>query len=296
MARSWATSMAMLALGCGDGAPSDPALGALLRVDGATFYAGRMPAEDGGPRVVAAEVSSNQVTPGVRDRPLDATLGAAATSALVGLRGDEGYWVVRAGLADVEAPGLPTLHASLDFSSALEPGEQSLRIQAGDPSGRFGPPLPILLQVVPPDLPEGTLVVALSWDTEADLDLHVVLPDQTEIFARDISSLPAPKPGRPVDPDAWKAGGVLDIDSNAECVIDGRRRENVVWTVPPPSGRYLVRVDTFSLCDAFAARWDVTAVLDGRVLGHARGASGPIDAQGAHDRGAGALALTLEVP
>ena len=34
----------------------------------------------------------------------------------------------------------------------------------------------------------------------------------------------------PADPNAFKSGGILDFDSNANCVIDGRRAENVFWT------------------------------------------------------------------
>ena len=83
-----------------------------------------------------------------------------------------------------------------------------------------------------------TLLVSLRWDTEADLDLHVVIPNGTVRSDDDrIWSKPRRPPGQMVDAGAYKSGGILDFDSNANCVIDGRRQENVSWTVAPPSGR-----------------------------------------------------------
>lgn len=280
---------------CG-GAPSDPGTSALLHVTGGTFYAEAMPPAGRGPAVESVDLPTNSVAPGVRDRPLGGALGETATSALVGLVGDSGYWVLPAGIPDVATPGFPTFHTEMEFSSGLSPGEHTLRIQAADAAGAFGAPELRSLEATAVDVPPGMLVFRLSWDTEADLDLHVVTPDGVEVFARNIDSVEPPPPGRPVDPAAWQSGGILDIDSNAECVIDGRRQENVVWTTPPPSGGYVVRVDTFSLCNAPAARWDVFVFAGGRLLAHARGDSGPYDAQGSHDRGAGVLALTVDVP
>jgi hypothetical protein len=137
-------------------------------------------------------------------------------------------------------------------------------------------------------------VVSLRWDTESDLDLHVVDPAGEEVWARNPNSY-TPTPGTPPDPDGPAKGGMLDFDSNAACVIDGRRAENVAWHAEPSPGRYLVRVDAASLCGAPAARWEVEAILDGRSLGRAEGISTDADTRGPHDRGAGALALELDV-
>jgi len=95
----------------------------------------------------------------------------------------------------------------------------------------MGPPAVVpLIASGPPGPPAGALVVSLEWDTEADLDLHVVTPDGVEIWAGNINSYQAPPPGTPVDPAAWQAGGILDLDSNAGCVIDGRQ---IWWDVRP---------------------------------------------------------------
>jgi uncharacterized protein YfaP (DUF2135 family) len=114
----------------------------------------------------------------------------------------------------------------------------------------------------------------------ADLDLHVVDPAGVEIWAKHISD----------------SGGVLDFDSNSNCVIDGRRQEDVVWMAPPPPGHYLVRVDTYSLCSETFANWTVGVTLDGAVIAAAEGVGRDSDASlYAHEQGAGVLATQFDV-
>jgi hypothetical protein len=296
MRRLVAATTVACAVACGEQAPSDPGLSALLRIDGAQFYPGPMEAESGGPEVVSLNLPSFEIQPGERDHRVTGALEPVATSAIIALAHDTGYWVVTAKAPDVASPDYPTFDAMMEFSSRLAPGDYQLRVQASDDQGRLGKARTQTLNARPAGTPSGTLVVQLSWDTDADLDLHVLTPEGVEIFVRNPNSTQPPPPGKPVDPDAWTMGGILDLDSNAECVSDGRRRENVFWTVPPPKGSYAVRVDTFSLCSAPAARWRVAVVLDGRTIARAEGASGPTDAEGPHDRGAGVLALTFDVP
>jgi hypothetical protein len=140
------------------------------------------------------------------------------------------------------------------------------------------------------------LVISLHWDREADLDLHVVDPNGVEIYKRNINSYELPPPGEPVDPTAWQQGAMLDFDSNAACVMDGRRRENVIWKNEPPAGHYVVRVDTFSLCEEAFANWSVDVFKNGASRASASGQGGPADEMTAHDRGAGVLALEFDWP
>jgi len=107
----------------------------------------------------------------------------------------------------------------------------------------------------------------------------------------------APPLGQEPPPDAVALGyGLLDFDSNANCVIDGRRQENVIWRDPPAAGRYLVRVDTFSMCGQPAARWTVEATRDGAVVSRATGVGTDADTRFSHQAGAGVLALEIDVP
>ncbi len=195
------------------------------------------------------------------------------------------------------APTTPTFQLVFGLSAALAPGPQEIEVRAVDGAGRFGPPSASSLEVVNADRPSGRFVVSLSWDDQADLDLHVVLPSGLEIFKRNPTEYqPPPISAGPVPPGTPTDGGVLDRDSNAHCVLDGRRAENVTWDEPPPSGHYIVRVDTFSLCGAVNASWRLEALLDGVRIGSASGVSTDYDVRFEHNRGGGVLALELDVP
>ena len=146
--------------------------------------------------------------------------GAAATSATLALSGDAGYWVVPAGVPDVSAPELPTFRAFAAFSASLAVGDYTLEVRAVDAGGRFGAPKRqtlTALPIAPSRAVSGALTVTLTWDTDADLDLHVVDPANHEIYHG------APSSQDPFSATAMPsaASDVLDIDSNADCVIDG---------------------------------------------------------------------------
>jgi hypothetical protein len=283
----------LLLCACG-GLSEDPGLRDALRVAGAQFVEGPLPPAGAGPEIVQASLSRPRVPRGDTELQLFGSLDLATTSVAVGLEGDVGYWLVRAGLADPTVPGVLTLSGALSISPDAPLGAATVQLEAIT-AGVVGPRLALPLEIVERDLPKGVLVISLRWDTASDLDLHVIDAHGVEIWARHPNSW-TPAPGTPSAPDAWKTGGRLDADSNAQCVIDGRAAENVSWSVAPPAGHYLVRVDTPSLCQASAARWTVDAVLDGASLGQATGVSTPASTRGAHDRGAGVTALELEVP
>jgi hypothetical protein len=117
-----------------------------------------------------------------------------------------------------------------------------------------------------------------------------------EIWAHNINSYQMPPPGTSADASTWQQGGILDFDSNAGCVIDGRRNENVVWEAAPPPGTYLVRVDTASLCGTPAARWVVEAIGNGVEIAASQGESVTGDARFSKGPGSGVQALTFDVP
>lgn len=275
---------------------TDEGRDALLQVSGAQFFRETLPADATGPKVRSLTLSPI-VRPGSSDRKCSGELEGPSTAVAIALEGDVGYWIVPAGLPDIAAPGLPTFGVSVAFASNLPNGTRNVVARAVDAQGHFGPATTRPVTVAGAGLPPGRLVVNLSWGNAADLDLHVVDPRGVEIWKRNINSYEPPGPGQPPEkPNTPHDGGILDFDSNAQCVPDGRRAENVVWTDPPPSGHYLVRVDTVSLCGEVAAGWRVEAVLDGRTLGSARGTGTENDTRFPHDRGAGVLALEFDVP
>jgi hypothetical protein len=271
--------LALLVAGCG-AAPADSGVTAWLRVAGAQFQPGAISDAAGGPAVAGVLADQTFIVRGSTGNALAGTLDAGATAAILALDGDSGYWIAVAGVPDVTAPDQPTLHADYDLSPLSPLGARDLTVRAVDDAGRAGAPTAAHLVVVDAVPPTGALVVTLTWDTEADLDLHVVDPGGGEIWAR-----------APAD-----AGGVLDGDSNAMCVIDGRRSESVTWAAAPPSGHYLVRVDLPWLCGAGFADWTVAVQLDGAQIAAAEGYSDESATRGVHDRGAGVLAVAFDVP
>jgi hypothetical protein len=279
---------------CGPTVKDDPGSNAYLRVPGASFVRGPMPqGSPSAPGVASIALVNSFIHPNTVDYPIAGALEPGATAAAIGLQGDVGYWIVVSGLPNVATPTDPSFTASATFSAGIVPGPYKLVVQAVDAHGRFGlPSAQSLTAQASPSDPAGALVITLGWDTETDLDLHVVDPSGQEIDHAAMSDQPPPFAPPP------EAGsyGYLDWDSNANCVIDGRRQESVVWPNPPPSGHYIVRVDAASLCGQPIAHWTVQATLKGRPIGKAQGVAVDASTRGPHDHGAGVTALELDVP
>jgi hypothetical protein len=285
---------AAAAASCWSSAQADVGADAYMRVGGAQFVRGAMPdGSDAGPNVDQISLINNNIWAGLADDPIGGTLDPTATAAAVGLQGDVGYWIVPAGVPSVAAPNNPTFSASATFSEGIILGSYTLVVRAVDDGGQFGPPSTQILvaetsPINPP--PAGALVVTLTWDTESNLDLHVVDPSGAEIYWGDQSSQPA---SGGVEGGSY---GYVDYDSNANCVIDGLRREDAIWPNAPPSGQYTVRVDAASLCGQPDAHWTVVVSLEGNVIARASGIALDADTWGNHGLGAGQLALQFTVP
>ena len=139
-------------------------------------------------------------------------------------------------------------------------------------------------------------MVSLEWDTQADLDLHLTIPAADggveEIWSRKPSGVPRGTPGATVADGL--ASGYLDYDSNAQCVLDGRQQENIVFPDKAPLGNYIARVDTFSLCGEATARWRLRIFVDGVELpSQAYGQSTEADTRLPHGQGAGVQAMVF---
>lgn len=295
-------ALAVLA-GC-SGVTADPGLEADLRVAGAQFYEGAMPAATTDVAVTAIDSPNNTIRPGQIGKSVSGRVAPGGLAVAIGFAGDAGYWIVPAGAADINDPDQLTWSAKASFAATLADGARDLEVSAIDGAGRFGPPRALSLNVKPhsADLTDTQLVVSLSWDTEADLDLHVVVPGSPPItvWAQHPSSYIPPRPGQDVDPDALAAAGKLDVDSNSQCAIDGLREENAMWRGPvavPPSGDYAVLVDTFSLCGAATAHWTVDVYRHGdpASIAHAEGTVVDSDTRGDHVASSGVRAVAFSL-
>lgn len=285
--------LASLASGCSG---LDLGADARLQVEGAQFVRGPLPEPSDGPAVEATSVQHSVVAPGVRGEELRATLGRDAEAAAVGARGDVGYWVVPADSPDPLVPDRPTLLASLALSRDAATGPLDVIVLAADAKESYGHAAVTPLLVQKPSPVDAPLVVTLGWDNEADLDIHVVLPGDVEIWSGNINSYERPGAGEPPDPpDAFRDGAILDVDSNANCVADGRNLENVIWSTEPVDGEYTVRVSAASLCGTAGANWWISVTSGGVLLTTARGHTTSYDTRTPQAAGSGVVALTFVV-
>jgi hypothetical protein len=191
------------------------------------------------------------------------------------------------------------------LSPATPLGTETLVVRGVDADGNVGPSQMYSLTVASP-LPMPAMTITLEWDTNADLDLHAVVPVDpnfvlppgvepaatVEVWSKSPLALPPSPLGYDKNDPAVAGVGRLDFDSNANCLIDGRRKESIVFKDPPPSGQYIVRVDAFSMCGQASAQWKVTVTdMLGNVVNPATWQATDADTRGEHGLGAGRLAL-----
>ena len=146
-------------------------------------------------------------------------------------------------------------------------GDFELLIGVDDGSGTADNPRPIALYSIPFTIigtAGGALQFALNWDTEQDVDLHVVDPSGEMVFY-----------GSPTIP----SGGELDLDSNAGCAIDGVQNENVLWNgASVPAGDYRVAVNLWSACGSnLPTQWRLTILQAGVPVETVQGSLSPAD-------------------
>jgi hypothetical protein len=300
----------LLLVGCGGSASPDPGLSALLRLSGTGVQFVPWPLTDApladAPMMQAINVSTNIVFPGALGRPLSGS-AHGSSAVLIGLDGDSGHWVAPTGIPDSETIGAFDFQTTFSVSPLLplDPPSRSLLFRAVDAQGNIGPPLSLGIKVQALGAAGGQpLVVTVQWDTEADLDLKLRAPNTADpstpidVWTKHRVALPPlGNADPPYTDDQVKVAGQLDYDSNANCVLDGLRQENIVFPVAPPSGQYEVRVDATSLCGQATARWHAFAVANGTdVLGEAYGQMVDIDTQRSHGPATGTLAFTFTVP
>lgn len=252
---------ALAAIGCtqsSDGADQP------FRVRNAQYLSGPLPGfihvGDDMPRqpdVTALETANLTVRQGQGGKAFSGRASSDASSIAIALDGvGSGYWVVPTGALDTATEEL-TWSISADFDLSIRPGSYALQVVAIDESGQAGDQLLqnlCVTGVVPDngracsdDATPPAAVISLQWDAPVDLDLMVVTPDGATIGSKNTAA-----DGGMPEQDAQ-----LDRDSNAGCVNDAIRAENVVWNDAPPEGRYHVYVNLFDACKQPSVRFSV---------------------------------------
>jgi hypothetical protein len=277
----------------------------LLRIQNAQYIPGPIDTNprDPAPAVVNISTKSNELFPGVANKIITGSVGPQSTALLIGLQGDMGHWIVPVQDIDYNAAGNYTFQFLASFSPEVPDGDLLLVLRATTRDGQVGPAWLQPMTLGTPQV-QGALVISLDWDTQADLDLHVQLPSNgdagaNEIWSRKPSGLVLAGAGATPTIADGKESGYLDFDSNSQCVIDGRKVENVVFPTTAPSGRYVVRVDTFSLCAESTARWRLRIFQDNGsepVWTPVFGQSTEIDTRFPHGQGRGVQAFVFEKP
>ena len=172
--------------------------------------------------------------------------------------GVDGYYEVRLPSTQTATTAL------LAFAQTIPLPEFELLFAVADPSGAVGPFVGLSVRVT--SVGTGDVQVTLSWDANADVDLHVVDPAGEEVFYAHRRSA---------------SGGELDLDSNAGCAIDGVRNENITWPVgQAPRGQYIVRVDYWSSCGVQQTNYTVRVNSAGNVQLFSGSFTGPGDQGG----------------
>jgi hypothetical protein len=249
-ARTFLLASVLLA-GC-YGERSPEAVDEPLRASPAEFRAGALPEGPDGPTVTLVETANLILFPGQVGKSI---LGRATPNAAsVALRFADigtGHWVTVIDAPDPLADGERTWGVAVEVARDAPPGNHTLEFVAIDARGRAGAkrtlpvciasPIPDKLATCDPNATPPSAVVSLAWDTNVDLDLRLVTPDGKIIDGKSPTG----------------SGGRIDRDSNAACVIDGARRESIVFDVPPVAGTYLVYANLFDACEQQSVRFEV---------------------------------------
>jgi hypothetical protein len=260
----FALIVALFVFSCAKQESPDRGYDLSMRVQGAQLMRSAFPASAGGPSITVVDLRDTRVSAGEADNAIQGRASAGTFAINVGFEGEAAYWSVPVLLADEVNMGELQFKAIIDYARRLPPGPFQLLFQAVDGAGKAGEIRKAALEIVDP-LPSAILRFQLEWDAQVDADLVVQDPNGIIIDAKNIASTVPPKVGSgSVPEDNWKNGGVLDVDSNANCVIDGLRRETIYWQREPPKGVYRVYAALSSSCGLTHSAFRVVATYRGQ--------------------------------
>jgi hypothetical protein len=250
--------------------PALPGIGEPIVVHGATFIAGPLPGSpplDGGtpasPAVTTVQSVNNSFVAGQAGASYSGDVTDDASSVAVRFPNyGTGYWVFVPSAPDLSDPGNLTWSMTFDLAADVPPGETTLRFAALDPTGKSGNQTDQQVCVdsaIPDNFNACVLarkppaaVLSLSWDAPVDLDIGLVTPLGSVLTPKHPTTKPLGDAG------ASASDGVLDRDSDANCVPDHVNREDVVWKDTPAAGTYVAYADLFSACGQPAVRFTMS--------------------------------------
>ena len=234
-----------------------------------------VPEPGGGPAVA---VTGNPAYVAGGSLFLDVEPGPGADKLLLSIRSID---FVDFGYFEIDVPDGASSHrlvarVEFDLDDLGELPDVCLDVSAVDAAGAVGPPDCHVVENVP--VGSSDVQVTVSWDSDADLDLHVADPNGDEVYEG-----------------AWviESGGELDVESGDFCSGPPRRNEHITWTGgTPPPGLYEVRVTHDDNCDAEETNYVVSVYNHGTVTTFTGTFSGPGVSS---DRGTGTLITRFQV-
>ena len=242
---------------------------AAIEADGATgvLRFADVPEPSGGPTVA---VTGNEVYVAGGSLFLDVEPGPGTDKLLLSIRGrtfvDFGYY-------EIDVPAGASSHrlvarAEFDLPSGIP--RVCLDVSAVDADGAVGPRTCHVVENVPVGFSD--VQVTVSWDSDADLDLHVTDPNGDEVY---------------FNTSVVDSGGVLDLDAGGRCSASGLRNEHITWSEgTPPPGLYEVRVTHDDNCEEVETDYVVSVYNHGTTTTYSGTFTGPGEYS---DRGTGTV-------
>jgi hypothetical protein len=274
-----------------------------IRVAHGTLFSGALPGvaatadNEGAPlRVTSIAVTNRVVAQGQGGKHISGLAAGAVAVAMRLMDLGSGYWTVPVGIPSPVDNNQPTWDVSVDFSRDIPAGVHVFGVAPLDDSGNAGVQatqdlciasrVPDNLSACDPTIAPPDAVISLEWDDDVDLDLVVQTPDGRTVDPKHPTSQMVSM--FPIPDDV----GVIDRDSDANCVLDGIRMENLVFQ-KRPAGPFVIYADLFSACGLGAVRfrasvYEAEGTLPDRHLVMKRSAIGELidmDANGGADPG-----------
>jgi hypothetical protein len=258
------------AAGCDVGQGPETGIGEPIQVSNGQFIPGDLPGSppspgDAGPAsldagvaplsVLALTFASAQIVAGVSGKSFGGDVSDDAVAVGVRIVGEgTGYWVVPAGVPDLQIANAYTFSMSTAFDPNDPPGLHDLRFVALGPSGAGGTEsdlqvcfdwrIPDNGHACDPSVAPPKAVFSLQWDTNFDLDLHVVTPSGLDYNPKNPLGEPLEAGVRSIPSNL----PFIDRDALRSCVAGGLLQEDLVFPDALPSGIYHVYVDPFAAC------------------------------------------------
>lgn len=234
-----------------------------VRAARAQFYPGDLPHDVGGPKIVTVDSPNNRVRAGFSGKALSGNASKGASS--IGIRFSDlgsGYWTIGAGDLDPITDGEIQWGVAFDVAPDVPVGKHPLSIVAFDQEGHAGPIFTQDFEITSA-IPNGHVVFTVQWNSPADLDLVVFTPEGKRVDSKHpTTAFPSDGGVDTADPSL----GVLDRDSNANCLRDGNDQEDLVFTGTPPHGLYQLGATMVNGCGVSSATYRVIVTIDGKEV------------------------------